>query len=533
MKKMYRAAAVVASFALALSIAGCAPNANSNSGSNGGDTGDSSAASQSLTLAYSEGGKTLNPAEANDGTSDTLVLAAYDQLVTYGTKEQDGKRVSDTATIVPMIASEWSVDDTNTVYTFTIREDITFHSGKTLTKTDVVRSFQHIADSSSASFLYGMAGISTVEEGEGNTVIITLTAPNHLFLQILPMYSFSMLDMDEVEKNGGAEWLSTNTAGSGPYIINSWDPATEAKLTRNEDYWGDEPQIDTINMKFIGDASNRLQLLKKDSVDVALEIAPKDLQGLDGTNGITVDSRPSNKILFFAMNNNVAPFDNEKVRQAITYAIPYDKLLTDVMKGEASPMRSSVASSTPGFTDAGNNATYDLDKAKQLLAEAGYADGFTFDFTLGSGFSDWNDDAVLIQAELAKIGVTMNIQNMARAQFLEALAGKNVQAYISRWTSFVNDPGYHLGLLMTDNGTSNYMNYHNAEVNELWAAAATEPDADKRSEMYGKMQEIINTESPWAYLYEYNIAVAHSDDIAGYTSYPDGLIRFFQLSITE
>ncbi|GAA2530836.1 hypothetical protein GCM10009860_08230 [Microbacterium mitrae] len=215
MKKMYRAATVVAAFALALSVAGCAPNANSNSNSNGSSTGDNSSDQQSLTIAYSEGGKTLNPAEANDGTSDTLVLAAYDQLVTYGTKEQDGKQVSDTATIVPMIASEWTVDDTNTVYTFTIRDDITFHSGKQLTKTDVVRSFEHIADSSSASFLYGMAGISTVEEGEGDTVVITLTAPNHLFLQILPMYSFSMLDMDEVDKNGGVEWLSTHTAGSG------------------------------------------------------------------------------------------------------------------------------------------------------------------------------------------------------------------------------------------------------------------------------------------------------------------------------
>ncbi len=89
------------------------------------------------------------------------------------------------------------------------------------------------------------------------------------------------------------------------------------------------------------------------------------------------------------------------------------------MQGQASPMRSAVASSTPGFSDKGYKAEHDLDKAKKLLAEAGYPNGFSFDFTLGSGFPDWNDDAVLIQAELAKIGVTMNIHNMARAQFLE------------------------------------------------------------------------------------------------------------------
>jgi peptide/nickel transport system substrate-binding protein len=146
------------------------------------------------------------------------------------------------------------------------------------------------------------------------------------------------------------------------------------------------------------------------------------------------------------------------------------------MKNQASPMRSSVASSTPGFSDAGYTATYDLAKAKSLLTEAGYPNGFSFDFTLGSGFDDWSDDAVLIQAELAKIGVTMNIHKMARPQFLEALATKKVQSYISRWTSFVNDPGYHLGLLMTSSGSSNYMNYHNPEVDNLWTQASTQPD---------------------------------------------------------
>lgn len=519
-------ATVAIAATMALAVTGCAQNAN-NANSGTADTGST------LSIAYSEGGTTLDPAEANDGTSDTLVLAAYDQLVTYGTKEEGGKRVSDTSTIEPMLASEWSVDDSNTVYTFKLRDDVVFQSGKKLTADDVVKSFEHIAASASASFLYGMAGIDSVEKTGDHEVKMTLTAPNHLFLQIIPMYSFSILDMDLVEENGGADWLKQNTAGSGPYILDSWDPASEAKLHRNDDYWGTAPDLEKVNLKFIGDASNRLQLLTKGSVDMALEVAPKDLEGLDGKDGVVVDSRPSNKILYFAMNNNVAPFDNEKVRQAVTMAIPYDKLLNDVMKGQASPMRSSVASSTPGWTDAGNNAEYNLDRAKELLAEAGYADGFEFTFTLGSGFPDWNDDAVLIQAELAKIGVTMNIQNMARAQFLEALAEKNVQAYISRWTSFVNDPGYHLGLLLVDSGTSNYGNYNNPRVNELWAQAATESDVDKRNELYGEMQEIINTDSPWGYLYEYNIAVTHRDGLEGYTSYPDGLVRFAQLSKSE
>lgn len=521
----YKAAAVLT--AVALLTTGCASNANNQASK----TGDSSA--DQMVVAYSEGGNTLDPAEANDVTSDTFVVAAYDQLVTYGRQDVAGKPTAKTDEIVPMLAKSWEASADNMTYTFHLREGVKFQSGKALTASDVVASFDHIKASKSASFLYGMAGISAVTATDPQTAVIKLTAPNHLFLQILPMYSFSIVDMDEAAKNGGSAWLGKNTAGSGPYKIDSWNPATEAVMSRNDTYWGDKPALAKVTMKFIGEASNRVQLLTKGEVNVALEVPAKDVATLKDTAGISIDSRASNKILFFAMNNEVAPFDNVKVRQAINYAIPYDKLINDVMKGQASPLRSSVASSTPGFTDASNPYKYDLGKAKSLLAEAGMADGFTFDFTLGGGFDDWKDSAILIQAELAKIGVTMNIKSMARPQFLEALAGKKVQSYISRWTSFVNDPGYHLGLLLTSKGTSNYMNFHNDQVDALWEKASHEPDQAVRNKLYGQAQDIITQQAPWAYLYEYNIVVAAKSDVQGYTSYPDGIVRYFQMSLKK
>ena len=510
----------------ALVLAGCSANANNQEGA---DTSGST----TLTAAFSEGGTTLNPAEANDVTSDTFVVAAYDQLVTYATEEVDGKPTAKTDEIVPMLASEWTVNDDATVYTFTLRDDVTFHSGNPLTSADVVGSLDLIKASASASFLYGMAGISSYEALDEHTVSITLSAPNHLFLQILPMYSFSIVDTALVEENGGAEWLNTNTAGSGPYVIESWDPSTEAVLSRNEDYWGAEPAIDDVTVRFITEASNRVQLLSRGEVDVATELPAKDVGSLEDADGVVIDSRASNKILFFAMNNAVAPFDDPLVREAISYAIPYESLIDDVMQGQASPLTSAVPSSMPGFDDSTYPYEHDLDKAQQLLAEAGYPDGFEFDFTLGGGFQDWSDDAVLIQAELEKIGVTMKIKNMARAQFLEALDTKQVQAYISRWTSFVNDPQYHLGLLMTTDTSSNYMNYSNPRVDELWQLAASETDVDVRNEYYAEIQELITADAPWAYLYEYNIVVGLHEGTEGYTSYPDGIIRFAQLSVAE
>ncbi|MCW3844701.1 ABC transporter substrate-binding protein [Micromonospora yasonensis] len=522
---MKRKATLAAAVAVIFTAAGCGANANQ-----GGSSRDGAAAKDTLVAAYSEGGKTLNPAEANDVTSDTFVVAAYDQLVTYDRTTTNGKPTAKTDKIVPMLAESWKVSDDSKSYTFTLRQGVKFEDGSALDSDDVVKTFDFVKKSKSASFLYGMAGIGTVTAIDPRTVKIDLTAPNHLFLQILPMYSFSIINIDKVNAEGGAAWLDTHTAGSGPYRVTKWDPATEAVLERNDTYWGEKPALRKVNTKFIGEASNRVQLLTKGEVDIALEVPAKDVDTLSKQPGVVIDSRASNKILFFGMNNAIKPFDNPKVRQAVSYAIPYDKLVSDVMKGQASPMRSSVASSTPGFTDAGYVYSHDLDKAKALLAEAGYPNGFSFDFTLGSGFDDWSDDAVLIQAELAKIGVTMNIRKMARPQFLEALATKKVQSYISRWTSFVNDPGYHLGLLLTSDGTSNYVNFNNPEVDKLWKQASTEPDQNVRNDLYGKAQEIINTQAPWAYLYEYNIVVAERAGVQGYTSYPDGIIRFFQLS---
>ncbi|WP_029150620.1 ABC transporter substrate-binding protein [Microbacterium indicum] len=524
MKKFRAIVALTAAGAL---LAGCSANSNANSADSGDD------APVSLTAAYSEGGTTLNPYEANDVTSDTFVLAAYDQLVTYDTEVVDGQATAKTDSISPMLAESWDVDDDATEYTFHLRDDVTFQSGNPLTSADVVGSLDLIKASSSASFLYDMAGIDSYEAVDDHTVTITLTGPNHLFLQILPMYSFSIVDTALVDENGGADWLAQNTAGSGPYVLDSWDPATEAALTRNDDYWGAEPQIDDVTVRFVSEASNRVQLLSRGEVGLALELPAKDVATLEDTDGVVIDSRASNKELFFAMNNEIAPFDDPKVRQAISYAIPTDALIDDVMQGQASPMTSSVPSSMPGFDDSTYAYHEDLDKAKELLTEAGYPDGFTFDFTLGGGFQDWADDAVLIQAELAKIGVTMNITNMARAQFLDALDTRQVQAYISRWTSFVNDPGYHLGLLLTTDTSSNYMNYSNAEVDALWEKAAAEPDVDVRNEYYAQMQALITEDAPWAYLYEYNIVVGLQEGTTGYTSYPDGIVRFAQLSVED
>lgn len=522
MKKTKLMAAVLAS-ALLITTAGCGTNANQANNAAG------TVSAKEIVLAYSDGGQTMDPAEANDLTSDTLVLAAYDQLVTYGVKNVNGADVAKTDEIKPMLAKEWKVSDDQMTYTFTLQDNVKFQSGNPVNAQAVIWSLDHVKNSKSGGFLYGLTKIDKYTAIDDKTVEIHLSQPNHLFLQILPMYTFSIID-PTVVKEKGADYLKNNAAGSGPYKMEKWDPATEAVFTANTNYWQGAAKISKVTMKFIKEPSNRVTLLSKGDVDMAIEIPAKDVADLKKNDNLAVRSDPSNRILYLALNNKVKPFDNVKVRQAIAYAIPYDKLVHDVMYDQAKQLKSAVASNTPGFTDAGFVYKYDLDKAKQLLKEAGYENGFSFDFTLGSGFQDWQDDAVLIQAELAKIGVKMNIQNVARAQFLEMQKEKNLTAYISKWTSFVNDPGYHLGFLLYGKGSSNYGNYENPQVDKLWEQANAEPDQAKRDVLYKQAQEIITTDAPWAYLYEYNRVVGMNKAMKGYIFYPDEIIRFYPLS---
>jgi peptide/nickel transport system substrate-binding protein len=504
-----------------LVLTGCASNANSNQNNKNKGT--------TMTIAYSDGGQTLDPAEAGDLTSDTMTMNAYDQLVTYGVKTVDGNQKANTEDIKPMLAKEWKASPDEKTYTFTLQDNAKFHSGNPVNAESVVYSMDHVKNSQNGSFMYKMASIKKVTAKDDKTVVVELERPNHLFLQMVAMYTFSIIDSKEM-KGKGKDYLKTNTAGSGPYKVEKWDPASEAVLTANANYWQGAPKVSKVTMKFIKEPSNRVMLLNKGDVDLAIEIPPKDVNSIKQNAKLNVTSTPSNRILYFAFDQKIKPFDNVKVRQAINYAIPYDQLVHDVMYDQAKQLKSSIPSSMPGYTEEGFVYKHDLNKAKQLLKEAGLPNGFTFDFTLGSGFDDWKDDAVLIQAELQKIGVKMNIKPMARPEFLTGVDQRTLTSYISKWTSFVNDPGYHLGLLLYSKGSSNAFGYNNPQVDKLWEQAELEKDVTKREELYKQMQVLINADAPWAYLYEYNRVIGAKKEVKGYVTYPDECIRFFPLS---
>ncbi|MFD3260619.1 ABC transporter substrate-binding protein [Paenibacillus lentus] len=517
-------------------VSGCAQSSNpkgaaSNNPGNNAEksSGADSAAGQTITIAYSQGaGQTMDPHDAADLTSASYSFALYDQLVTSATETVDGKTVGRTDQVVPSLAESWKISDDLTTYTFTLRDGANFQSGNPVNADAVLYSFERVKTKGEGGSLYTLANIQSVTKIDDKTVEFKLGAPNHLFLKYLATFTFSIVD-PSVAEGQADDYLTQHSAGSGAFKLEKWDPATEAVFVANKDYWNGAPKVDKVIVKYVAEASNREMFLEKGEVDVALDIPAKDVESLSKKDNITISSESSNRIVYFGMNANFEPFDQLKVRQALNYVIDQNKLIQDVAFGQASPLKSSISSKSPDFTSEGNEYEYSLDKAKELIKEAGYENGFTFDLTVSSATQDYEDIAVLLKSELEQIGVTLNINKVAPAQYRELINNKKAAAFLGKYTSLVNDPSYHYGFLLDSKGASNYTGYSSKAVDDLLAQANVEADDAKRSELYKQVQKQVTADSPWAYLYESNLIVGISKDVNGYIFYPDEIIRFSSL----
>lgn len=477
-----------------------------------------------LVIAVSGSPRNLNPWLAYDNTSDTMILNTYDQLVTYATTKVDGQVQGTLNRFKPMLAKSWTTNKAKTVYTFHLRK-AQFSNGDPVTAQDVVWSLNTGDTPAGTQFLLHEAAVKSVVAVNATTVRITLSHPSPMFFGIMAMYPESILD-PKVVKTHGQGWLTTHMLGSGPYMMQSYSPASEAVFVRNPHYWGPKPAISEIILKFVPNSSVRQELVETGAAGVALNLSPLQLHTLAGSPAVVEHVSNTGDVWFVNLNEKDPPFNKVLVRQALSYAVPYKSLISQVMEGFASPMDSAVPVGMPDHTGAGFRYTYDLAKAKALLKKAGYAKGFAFTLTVDPSEPGTVEDATLIQSSFAEMGVRVKIQQMANAQYLNAQNQKTLVASFEGWDSFVNDPGYHLGFLLYGPSTENASNYSNAQVNAMLNRAQFDPNTAQRAAFYRKIQTIINEQAPWLDLYQSKWGVVTSPQVKGYLFYPDMLLRF-------
>ena len=486
-----------------------------------------------LRVAFVADARTIDPGVVTrDYAGYAAIGGIYDFLVQYDTKlNKEGTYTTDTTKVLPMLAERWEHNPDMSEWTFYLRKDAKFHSGKPVNAQAVKYTFsRYIKIKSAANTVLGLAKVTEqgMEVPDDYTIKFKLQGPNPLLLDYLQMLSLGIQDPEAIEAHGGItpekpnDWVAKNDVGSGPFKLVSWKPGVEIIMERNEDYWGPKPKAKRVIYKIIPEDSTREMLLQKGEIDVMWLPPAKDYEVLRKHKNLKIVGAPSIRTTYIDMNRNMPPFNNILVRKALCYSFPYEAVLKNILYGRAVQMTSPVPKGAPSHTSEFFTYKHDLKKAKELLKEAGYPDGFSFNFQLGEGqIVNSKEMAVAWQAELKKIGINMTIDVFPQAAFLEKLRAKNVPIFMISWTSFVTDPFYQLMFLLGSKSFCNYADIKDLKIDEGIDKAIPEVNREKRYAISKEIQKYATEQALWIYVYQPIFDTAMNKKVQGYCFNPD------------
>ncbi|WP_404454194.1 ABC transporter substrate-binding protein [Virgibacillus necropolis] len=506
------------------------------------DATDDTKGNDDKTLIFGRGADSiqLDPSKVTDGESIYVTNQIYDTLVRY--KEENTE-------VRPALATEWKASEDGKTWTFTLREGVKFHDGTDFNAEDVVFNFERWA--TSGEFIYygymfgasegDLGGIIEKVEATGDyEVQFTLSEPNAPFLQTLAMPPFAIASPDAVKKYG--EDYFKNPVGTGPFVFEEWIPDDKITLSKNENYFGEVANVDTVIFRTIPDNGARFLELQAGSIDMMTGLNPQDIQTAEGDENLQIIRRPSMNVSYMAMNTSKeGPMSSKKVRQAINWAIDKEKLLT-LYEGIGKPAKNPIPPSLWGYNDEIEDYGFDVEKAKSLLAEAGYADGFDIQlYTFANPRPYMPQPKITAQAikEMLKdVGINVEIiVNDWDTHLSVTENGEHDMAFLG-WTGDNGDPDNFLYVLLDkDNAkkgsAGNIAFYKSDEVHDLLKAAQTEMDQAKRTELYLKAQELIHEDAPWFPIAHTTPPIAAKKSIVNYVPHPTGSEPLNLLDIKE
>ncbi len=408
----------------------------------------------------------------------------YDRLMTFGKKTlPDGQVMYDYTKLEPELAESWAIAKDGNSVTFKLRKNAKFHDGTPVTAKDVKWSFDRAVTVGGFPTFQMKAG--SLEDPkqfvavDDHTFRVDFVRRDKITMNDMAVPVPSIYNSELVKKNAtpadpwGLNWTRNNTAGGGAFKVESWKPGQEIIYMRNDDWKsGPLPKLKRVIQRDVPNAGNRRALLVKGDIDITYTLPPKDFSEVAKEGGnVKVNSLPiENAIWYLGMLTNKAPFNHPKVRQAIAYAVPYDKLYDSAMYGRGAKMYGAASNDVktiawPQPTGYKN----DIAKAKALLAEAGMANGFetTLSFDLGNGTIS-EPMAILIQESLASIGIKTTINKVPGANWRAALLKKDMPMIINRFGGWLNFPEYFFfWCYHGQNAVFNTMSYQNDKLDKM------------------------------------------------------------------
>ena len=433
----------------------------------------------------------------------------------------------------PGLAESWDVSEDGQEITFHIRDGLTFPSGNELTAGDLAWSLQRVVKlgfgNAATMTEYGFTK-ETVDQQitapDDRTVLVKLDKPYpmSLFLQAIAANRVAigldrqLLMGEEVNGDLGNKYLTTNTACVGPYRLRQWNAGEVVVLEANEGYWRTEPAMKRVIIRHVAEASTQRLLLEQGDIDVARDLTPEDMKALEQNPQVEIVRTLRPQLVYWAFNNAEPQFANEKVRLAMRYLIDYDGLARTVMAYDGEPRASFVQMDAFGALDKAEGQPFklDLERAKQLLTEAGYGDGFSTTLIITT-LPYAAPVAQHIQENAAKVGVNIAIEQMAAAQLFSKVRGRDFDTAILGWQTSVadahgmasrqiynpnNDPAAKLSMYPSWRGA-----FYSEAANRMIDQALLEREPAKREAMYQELQRQMLEKGPVAYMFQmYNTA---------------------------
>jgi peptide/nickel transport system substrate-binding protein len=457
----------------------------------------------------------------------------YDRLLTFGKKKlPNGNSTYDYTKLEPELAESWQVASDGMSVTFKLRKDAKFHDGTPVSARDVKWSLDRAVTVGGFPTFQMKAGSLEKPEQfvvvDDQTLRVDFLRKDKLTLMDLAVpvpgiFNSALVKKHATEKDPwGLEWTKNNVAGGGAYRVEAFKPGQEIIYVRN-DAWrsGPLPKMRRVVQREVPSAGNRRALLEKGDIDMTYEMPPKDFLELSQGGKVVVVSTPiENSIWYVGMNVTRPPFDNVKVRQAVAYAMPYEKIMDTAMYRRATKMWGDSDNRSSGTAwPQPHGYHYDLAKARALMKEAGAAQGFetTLSFDLGQGTVS-EPACILIQEALGQIGIKCTINKIPGANWRAALLKKDLPMVLNRFGGWLNHAEYFFfWCYHGQNAVFNTMSYKNPAMDKLIEAARFETDPKKYQEDVAGFVNIAFEEVPRIPLAQPNMDVAMQKNIHGYS----------------
>ncbi len=469
--------------------------------------------------------KSLDPDAVTAVNDFRIVFNIYDGLVRY----KDG-----TLEVEPALAESWDISEDGTVYTFHLREGVSFHDGTPFNAEAVKFKFDRMLNEDSPyhdtgpfPLAFFFSSVDEVTVIDDLTVEFTLTEPYAPFLSNLAYTPGLIVSPTAVEEHGAD--FGRNPSGTGAFKFEEWEANSRVVVSRNEDYWEGAPPLEAVIFRPVNDANTRLAEMMSGGLDVMVEVPPDSVAQFEDDAAYTVYEQAGPHLWFLILNAKEGPFASKEVRQAANYAIDKEALVDNILQGTAEV---AAGPTPPAFAWAHDDTLepypYDPDKARELLESAGYeGEEVTFYVTEGgSGMLDPLAMGTAIQADLQAVGMPVKIETYEWNTFLGKVnPGLEGAADMAEMAWMTNDPDTlpYLALrtaAFPEEGGFNSGYYSNPEVDDLLEQARTATDQDERAELYKEMQAIVQEDAPWVFVANWKQNAVTGANVENFTLQP-------------